>query len=167
MHSIGKLGITALACALLAVFTGSVSAEDLEAKITEKQVTSLVQQTCIALSKDTPATLAAINRGEAPYKNLENPTLYVFVYDLEVKMIAHPKPDLVGKSMKGKPDVKGYRFRDAIVEKAKKEGQGWVDYVYQKPGEAGIYDKTTYFEYAKGSDGVAYVVCSGKYKDKK
>jgi hypothetical protein len=69
--------------------------------------------------------------------------------------------------MKGKPDLKGKRFRDEIVEKARAETKGWVDYLYQKPGETGIFEKTTYFQMAKGSDGASYVVCCGKYRDKK
>jgi polar amino acid transport system substrate-binding protein len=167
MHAIRPLWACFLGLVSLVAFNTQVLAEDLEAKITEKQVVDLVGATCAALGKDAPATLASINKGEAPYKDAANPTLYVFVYDLDVKMIAHPKADLVGKSMKGKPDLKGKRFRDEIVEKAKAETKGWVDYLYQKPGETGIFEKTTYFQMAKGSDGASYVVCCGKYRDKK
>ena len=168
MRYIPILVTAALSFAAPLAFTGPLmAAEDLEAKITEKQVTTLVETTCEALQKDAAATLAAINKGAAPFKDSANPALYAFVYDLDVKLIAHPKPDLVGKSMKGKPDLKGRKFRDEIVEKAQKEQTGWVDYLYQKPGESGIYEKTTYFEFTKGSDGASYVVCSGKYRDKK
>ena len=81
-------------------------------------------------------------------------------------MVAHPRADLVGKNVKGKPDVKGKKFRDEMVERALKGETGWVDYLYQKPGETGIHPKTTYFAKASGSDGKTYIVCAGKYQRK-
>ena len=62
-------------------------------------------------------------------------------------------------------DAKGKNFRDEIVAGAVKDGKGWVEYVYQKPGEEGLYPKTTYFEIATASDGKQYVLCCGKYLD--
>jgi polar amino acid transport system substrate-binding protein len=140
------------------------SAEEQERAITEEQVVVLVSQTCADLSKDSSGTIAQINQGAAPYKSAANPALYVFIYDPDVTMVAHPRADLVGKSVKGKPDVKGKKFRDEIVERALKGETGWVDYLYQKPGEAGIYPKKTYFAKTTGSDGKTYIVCAGKYQ---
>ena len=167
MRLLHVFAVPVLFLATLLLFSVGLKAEDMEAKITNDEVTKLVAQTCVDLQKDAPATLAAINKGQAPYKDAANPTLYVFVYDLEVKLVAHPKPELVGKSMKGKPDLKGHKFRDEIVEKAQKESKGWTYYMYQKPGETGMFEKATYCEFIKGSDGAPYVVCSGKYSDKK
>lgn len=146
--------------------TPAPSAEEQERAITEEQVVGLVSQTCSDLSKDAVGTIAQINKGAAPYKNPANPALYVFIYDPEVTMVAHPRADLVGKSVKGKPDVKGKKFRDEIVERALKGETAWVDYLYQKPGETGIHPKTTYFAKTTGSDGKTYIVCSGKYQSK-
>jgi signal transduction histidine kinase len=144
----------------------AVSTEEQERAITEEQVTTLVTKTCSDLAQDASGTIAKINQGAAPYKDAANPTLYVFIYDPEVVMVAHPRADLVGKSVKGKPDVKGKKFRDEIVERALKGETGWVDYLYQKPGETGIHPKTTYFAKATGNDGKTYVVCAGKYQRK-
>lgn len=146
--------------------TPAASAEEMERAITEEQVVALVGQTCSDLGKDAAGTIAQINHGAAPYKNPTNPALYVFVYDPEVTMVAHPRADLVGKNVKGKPDVKGKKFRDEMVERALKGETGWVDYLYQKPGETGIHPKTTYFAKASGSDGKTYIVCAGKYQRK-
>ncbi len=140
------------------------AAQDLEFQITETQVTELVKVTCASLAKDAPGTIAAINRGDAPYKDAANPTLYVFVYDPEVRMVAHPRAELVGQSFQGKPDVKGKLFRDEIVERAMKDGTGWVFYLYQKPGGTGVFPKMTFFTRVVGGDGKPYVVCAGKYK---
>ena len=146
--------------------SSAVSVDELERSITEEQVVALVGQTCSDLGRDAGVTIARIKQGAAPYKSAANPALYVFVYDPEVVMVAHPRGDLVGKSVKGRPDVKGKKFRDEMVERALKGETGWVDYLYQKPGETGIHPKTTYFAKATGSDGRTYVVCAGMYQRK-
>jgi signal transduction histidine kinase len=88
---------------------------------------------------------------------------YVFVYDRDVVIRAHPvKPALVGRSFAGKPDVRGFRFRDAIVENTLREGESWTDYHYQKPGESGMHLKTTFCRKAT-VDGEDFAVCSGVY----
>ncbi|HLP09731.1 MAG TPA: cache domain-containing protein [Opitutaceae bacterium] len=156
----------ALCAVALVKAQSAASTEEQERSITEEQVTALVATTCAAVAKDAPGTIARINEGAAPYKDAANPTLYVFIYDPDVVMVAHPRADLVGKSVKGKPDVKGKKFRDEIVERALQGETGWVDYLYQKPGETGIHPKTTYFAKAEGSDGKIYVVCAGKYQRK-
>ena len=148
----------------LAIAGGGYAAD--EADVTDQMVMDLVVQTAAAVEKDVPGTFTKINAGEAPYVNKEIPAFYVFVYDLEVNMIAHPKADLVGKSMKGKPDPKGKKFRDLIVEGAKKDGTGWVEYMYQKPGDKGLFEKKSYFKLVKGSDGKEYVIISGNYAKK-
>ena len=132
--------------------------------VTKKMVVKLVEKVSQEITKDAPGTFAKIIKAEHPYKNKDNPALYVFVYDTDVKIVAHPKKVLVGKSYKGKPDVKGKKFRDDIVKTGIKSGTGWVDYSYQKPGEKGIHAKTTYLKLVKGSDGNKYVVCAGMYK---
>ena len=164
LHSTFALGCLAIGT-LNAEPAPAASTEDLERSITAEKVTALVESTCQDIAKDAPGTLAKINRGDAPYKDAANPTLYAFVYNPEVLMIAHPKADLVGKRMKGKPDVRGNKFRDVIVERAQAEAKGaWVDYVYQKPGQTGIHAKTTFCKKTTGSDGQVYIVCSGMYK---
>jgi polar amino acid transport system substrate-binding protein len=135
-----------------------------EKDITEPQAIAKVQEAVKAIKKDAEGTFAKISAGEAPYKDKENPALYVFVYDTAVNMIAHPNKDLQGKNFKGKPDVRGKKFRDEIVSLGVSKGKGWTDYHYQKPGETGIFEKTTYCEKVKGSDGKLYIVACGKYK---
>jgi len=86
--------------------------------------------------------------------------LYVFVYDLEGTMLAHPNPKLVGQNLLDLPDSTGKNFyRRVIVTTAKKDGKGWADYKYQNPKTKEIEDKTTYFE--KIED---IIICCGVYK---
>lgn len=132
-------------------------------EITNAQVISLVEKTCEDIKADAKGTFEKIANAEHPYKNAQNPASYVFVYNTEVVIVAHPKKTLIGRNYKGKPDVKGKKFRDDIVNGALENGTGWVDYFYKKPEEKGIHQKTTYYKLVTGSDGNKYVVASGKY----
>jgi len=87
--------------------------------------------------------------------------LYVFAYDLQGVMLAHPKNSaLIGKNLLNVPDTEGKLFRKEIVEKAKSQGSGWVDYVYLNPETNRQEHKTTYFQ--KVGD---IIICCGVYKD--
>jgi polar amino acid transport system substrate-binding protein len=133
---------------------------------TTEEVTALVKQTKAAVEKNALQTFARINGSEHPYKNADNPSLYVFVFDTDLNVVAHAiKTKVVGKNVKGKPDAKGKKFRDEILAKAVKDGSGWVDYYFANPKTKLLAHKNTYFELAKGSDGKDYIVGSGKYFD--
>jgi polar amino acid transport system substrate-binding protein len=153
---------------VLAVFCGflllAVSGAFVGAATTE-EVTALVEQTKEAIAANAFQTLAKINKGEHPYKNLDDPALYVFVLDTDLNLVAHFKTDIVGRNQKGKPDSKGKMFRDEILAKALKDGSGWVDYHFENPKTKMIAHKNTFFKLAKGSNGEDYIVCSGKYYD--
>ena len=85
--------------------------------------------------------------------------MYVFVYDLNGVMVAHPvNPELVGKNLFNEPDSKGKLFRKKIVELAKTMGAGWVDYTYLNPVSKKEEHKTTYFQ--REGD---LIVCCGAY----
>jgi cytochrome c len=87
--------------------------------------------------------------------------LYVFAYDLQGVMLAHPKnPALIGQNLIAVPDTEGKLFRKEIVEKARSQGSGWVDYVYLNPETNKQEHKTTYFQ--KVGD---VILCCGVYKD--
>lgn len=135
-----------------------------EETITDDQVKKMVTMTVADMKKDAPGVIEKIKKSEHPYVDKDNKAMYAFVYDTEVNMIAHPKAELVGQNFKDKPDVKGKKFRAAIVEGAIKSGSGWEEYMYQKPGETGMFEKKAFYTKVKGSDGKDYVVCSGNYK---
>ena len=87
--------------------------------------------------------------------------LYVFAYDLQGVMLAHPKnPALIGQNLINVPDTEGKLFRKEIVEKAKSQGSGWVDYVYLNPETNKQEHKTTYCQ--KEGD---VILCCGVYQD--
>ncbi len=133
--------------------------------ITDKMVTNLVNQTSDDITADAGGTLAKINNSENPYRDANIPALYTFVYDTTLTVVAHATNSLiVGATLKGKPDVSGKLFRDEILAGALTNGSGWVDYIYTKPDESGLYYKTTYYKLTTGSNGELYIVCAGKYR---
>ena len=150
--------------ASLLLFTASMSVAT--AQSTE-DVTTLVQLTKQAIEKNSLQTIARINRAEHPYKNENNPSLYTFVFDTDLTVVAHPiKTAVIGKNVKGKPDSKGKDYRGEMLAKSMTDGGGWVDYYFLNPKTQKEEHKDTYFELAKGNDGKAYIVGSGKYFDK-
>jgi signal transduction histidine kinase len=130
------------------------------AQTTEKDVISLVKQGVAVIEKNGVAGIKAIGKKNGDFVK---GTLYAFAYDTNVVMVAHPiKPHLVGRSYKGKPDVKGKKFRDEIVSKAL-NGGGWTTYVYQKPKTKGLFNKKAYSLLAVTKDGKKYIVAAGMY----
>jgi cytochrome c len=101
-------------------------------------------------------SLAAFND---PKGQFVKDDLYIYVLDLNGKMLAHPKADLVGQDFMVKKDADGKLFAVDIVRIAKENGSGWVDYKWENPKTKVIDPKTVYFE--KVDD---LIIASGAYK---
>ncbi|MBK5964371.1 hypothetical protein CCR95_09815 [Thiocystis minor] len=88
-------------------------------------------------------------------------SLYAFVYDSEMTMLAHPvKPELVGRNLIDQKDWSGGTFfRREIQRIALSEGSGWVDYQYVNPTTRKLQPKTTYVERVDD-----LILCAGAYK---
>ena len=135
-----------------------------ESNITSAQVTDLVNLTSEALAKNTKTTIQDINSGMHPYHDRNYPELYIFVYDMDLKIVARAdNPYMVGHNFKGMTDVAGTPFRDEILEGALINGTGWQKYIYSNPVEPGLFWKKTAYKLVTGSDGKQYIVCAGMY----
>lgn len=134
--------------------------------LTEKDVQDRVNLVCgqVKTAANPQQIFDKIIAGEHPYKDKDDASFYVFVYDDKVTMLAHPTKKLVGENMKGKPDVRGKMFRDKIVEGALADGTGWVKYTYQKPGESVDLRKKAYYQLCPNA-GKKFVVVSGMYDE--
>jgi signal transduction histidine kinase len=124
---------------------------------------SATKDECIAKSKEAAkmindkgldAAVAEINKknGKFVWKDT-----YVFLMDLDGKMLAHPmKPALIGKNLMGSTDKagkgKGKLLFKEFVELAKTKGDGWVDYMWPKPGEEKPSKKISYIYRVPGKD---------------
>jgi polar amino acid transport system substrate-binding protein len=132
--------------------------------VSRDKIISLVSDTVSGIKKDAKGTMAAINTGEHPYRDVAYNDLNIYVYDTGVHLMANSaNPGLVGKNFSGTMDIYGKPFRDELVSEALKNGTGWVSYVYSNPDSLGLNKKMSYFQLVTGSDGKEYVVGAGVY----
>jgi signal transduction histidine kinase len=86
--------------------------------------------------------------------------LYVVVYDLQGKVLAHGQnPKMVGKDLIEMKDPDGKAFVKERVELAASKGKFWQEYKFTDPVTKKVLPKSAYCE--KSDDAV---VCSGIYK---
>jgi signal transduction histidine kinase len=86
--------------------------------------------------------------------------LYVVVYDLEGRVLAHGQnPKMVGKELIDLRDPDGKAFVKERVELARSKGSFWHDYKFTDPITKKIAPKSTYCERVE-----ATAVCVGIYK---
>jgi cytochrome c len=95
---------------------------------------------------------------EAALKEISNPKgqfrkgeLYVFVYDLEGKVLAHGGDvRRVGSNQLNGKDPDGRFYVKERIELAKTKGKGWQDYKFMNPVDNKIEAKTSYIELHEG-----------------
>ena len=120
---------------------------------------SATKAECIKKCKDAASmvrnmgldkTIAEVNKkdGAFVWKNT-----YVFMMDLEGKMIAHPmKASLIGRNLLDLKDSNGKEFFKDFMKVAKGKGEGWVDYMWPKPGADKPSEKISYIYRPQGED---------------
>ena len=88
---------------------------------------------------------------------------YVFLMDLDGKMIAHPiKPELTkDDNLLKVADTDGKPLFVEFVQVAGSKGQGWVDYMWPKPGQDKPAAKSSYIYRVPNTP---YFVGAGIYK---
>ncbi len=70
---------------------------------------------------------------------------YFWLNDMTPKMVMHPlKPELDGKDLTDNKDPNGKRLFVEMVKVCSKDGAGFVDYYWPKPGEAKPVPKISY-----------------------
>jgi len=109
---------------------------------------------------EADAKLSAMNEiKKMRYKGDE----YFWINDMDLKMVMHAvKPDLDGKDLGGIKDENGvFLFKD-MVEVSRKNGQGFVDYYWPKPGSSSAVPKVSFVKLYKPW---GWVVGSGIYVD--
>ena len=96
----------------------------------------------------------------APSKTFADRDLYLVVYDITGKCLAHGQnPKQVGKDLINLKDPDGKEFIKERVELASSKGKFWQDYKFTNPTSKKIEPKAMYCEKFEDT-----AVCAGIYK---
>jgi methyl-accepting chemotaxis protein len=168
MMLLGIAGVVCFSIVLTFVYT------KIEARVYEGKKAMIKGTTDIAFSliteydarvKSGELTLEeAQKRAALRTKNLRyNGQEYFWINDLHPKMIMHPfKPELDGKDISGMKDPNGKALFVEFVKVCKEKGEGFVDYMWPKPGNDAPVPKVSY---VKMFAPWGWVVGSGVYAD--
>lgn len=91
---------------------------------------------------------------------------YIFVTNADTGVtVCHPPgPERVGRNEADVQDANGRYFMREMLAVAKGQpGEGWVEYVWARPGETAPTPKTAFVVGVTGPDGTRYLVGSGGY----
>jgi methyl-accepting chemotaxis protein len=88
---------------------------------------------------------------------------YFWVNDMGPRMLMHPtRPELDGKDVGAIADPNGLRLFAVAVDVVRKDGAGFISYLWPKPGQDAPVPKVSY---VKGIAGWGWVIGSGVYLD--
>ena len=88
---------------------------------------------------------------------------YFWINDMTPAVIMHPiKPELDGKDVSGAKDPNGFSLFVGFADMVRKNGQGFVPYLWPKPGMEQPVEKISY---VKGFEPWGWVIGSGIYVD--
>ena len=142
--TLAVLGIAVSLCLAGSAFAANATKEECVAKT--KESAAMIN------AKGLDAAIAEINKKDGMFVWKDT---YVFLMDLDGKMIAHPmSPALIGKNLLDMPDkgTPGKLLFKEMVALAKGKGEGWVDYMWTNPGDPKPRKKVTYIYRVPGKD---------------
>ncbi|MCE5334310.1 MAG: cache domain-containing protein [Desulfobacteraceae bacterium] len=140
----------AVSVLFLVLLAGGVSCPFAQERATPKEVVQKVTEACDFLKEKGVAELQEFNQRDGRWVWKDS---YVFVVDTDtVRVLAHPiTPQLLGRTMIGLKDIKGNFFFIQFCEKVRKDGEGWVEYWWPKPGQSTPSRKITYISHIPGT----------------
>lgn len=130
---------------------------------------SATKEECVQKCKEAAALFQDKGMDEA-VKQINNPKgpfvwkdSYVFCVDLaSVSNIAHPfNQTSLGMSLLMIKDANGKMFYSEFVKTAKEQGEGWVTYMWPKPGESAPSTKMAYILQVPDTQ---YAMVAGTYE---
>ena len=142
--TLAVLGIAVSLCLAGSAFAQGATKDECVAKT--KEAAAMINE------KGIGATIEEINRKDGKFVWKDT---YVFLMDLDGKMLAHPmSPALIGKNLLGMKDKgqPGKLLFKEFVDVAKGKGEGWVDYMWTNPGDPMARKKVTYIYRVPGKD---------------
>lgn len=127
-------------------------------RATKKEAETMVKKAVAAYKSGGKASFADFT---APSKKFAAKDLYIVVYDVNGKCLAHGQnAKQVGKDLIGMKDPDGKAFVKERVELAKSKGKFWQDYKFTDPLTKKVLAKQMYCEKADDKN----IICGGVYK---
>ncbi|MGC2061490.1 MAG: cache domain-containing protein [Thermodesulfovibrionales bacterium] len=140
---------------LLTCFSGSLFAAEFG---TKAEAEALVKK-AVAYIKETGKDKAFAEFGNPKGKFVDR-DLYIFVYDMNGKCVAHgANQKMIGKDLAEMKDPDGKFYVKERIDIAKTKGKGWQDYKFTNPVTKHIENKTAYIEKVDN-----FIVGSGAYR---
>ncbi|HEX7926857.1 MAG TPA: cache domain-containing protein [bacterium] len=127
-----------------------------------KQVEALVRKAAALVDKEGKAAFTELRKPDSEWFH---GSTYVFSYSMQGIVLlqpAFPKREGANVGASGEKDANGKLFHVAILETADKRGEGWVDYMFPKPGQTVPSQKWTFVKKVV-IDGTPGLVGSGFY----
>ncbi len=116
----------------------------------EKAEAEAMVKAAITFAKEKGRDLA-LHEISNPKGSFRKGELYVFVYDLEGKVLAHGGDvRRVGSNQLNGKDPDGKFYVKERIELAKSKGKGWQDYKFMNPQTSKVEEKTSYIELHDG-----------------
>ena len=136
-----------LSALLVPVLSMGLAAQDITPAETEALVKEAI---AFAKANGKEAAFKEITRAGGRFHK-HGGELYVFVYDLDGKVMAHGQgASKVGVNQAKAKDPDGVEFVQDRIKLAKTKGKGWHDYQYANPKTGKREPKTSYIEVWEG-----------------
>ena len=151
-----NLHIALIVCALASPASGL----EFEHQAT-RDLVDFVTRAAELAEKDGAAACETFKQEGGEWRDEER---YVFVLDLEGNAVCHPNPSLEGRNLTEVRDPDGKPIMELIMRQLERgAGEGWVHYLWPRPGKPVLTWKSTYVRQAEAPDGNAMVVAAGAY----
>ena len=147
-----------LVFAVLLISVGRCFAEDMTMALVKQKVNEAVSM----LAVEGKAGFDAIRDPNGSFR-FGNGQGYIWIHDIEGWMIVHPtQPHLENTQTINLQDSRGYRFIAAMNKLVSEHEEGWVAYLWPKPGRKDEAYKIAFVKKAM-IEGKPYVVGCGMY----
>jgi methyl-accepting chemotaxis protein len=143
---------------------GLQSQKGLELKHLTETAMSIVKEEHAATQSGSVPVAEAQKRAAARLATLRyGQNDYFWVNDMHPRMVMHPmRPELNGTDLSDNKDPNGKRLFVAFVDTVKRQGSGYVDYLWPKPGADKPQPKLSY---VAGFEPWQWVIGTGVYVD--